>query len=748
MDKLENILRFAGLGFYVFPCQANSKLPAIKEWPAQATRDVRKIRQWWTNGFKDCNFGIYTGKFGSPDNKEGLLVIDVDVKGEKKGNETVFDLELQGLNFPETFTQTTPSGGMHYVYRVPRSAEARSGTNILGPGVDIRANGGYVVGSGSSLPNGVYRHSERGLAKSPVWVMERVRSRQQGHSHSGAVASGRIENINKDSATARARHYLAFEASPAAQGDGGDLATYRTAARVKDLGVEEKECLELMLELWNDQCVPSWSRAELKTKVHNAYRYGEKPIGAAAPEAKFPKVEKNAKSPSQDDSYLEDINKDHALVFIGGGHAVLFDTTDEKGRKTTEFMNEGAFKRKFSTKTISYGKRTTTWANAWLDWPGRKEFRGIAFAPERKITEGFYNTWKGFTCSPMKYEDASSDAQNGFRMFKQFTLNTICHNDHDLFSWLISYCAHMVQRPYERPLTTLVFQGKKGTGKNEFIERIGDLFGSRHYRTAHNIRYLTSNFNGHLDACLCMVLDEAFWSGDKAAESQLKGLTTASEIMIERKGEEPYVIDNLVRVVVIGNERWLVPATEDERRYAVFRFGDDKQCDTAFFVKMKGLMREGGGNQVLLHYLKHWDISNINLGWAPKTEGLLDQKLASGAMIEKWWFDCLNEMKIAGDEFEHEWPEKILRDRLRDAFKKYCKDHNVRGWVMDDYSFGKNIRKYVPSIGTTVQRTDGIRRYCYSLPPIEACRKEWAMFVGQRVKWELNVEPEGGKDNG
>src|SRR3990167_3656182 len=739
MDMLEKALHFAGLGFYVFPCQKNSKLPAVKEWPAVATRDVRKIRNWWTNGFAECNFGIYTGKFGDPKNEEGLLVVDVDVKSDKKGNETLLELELQGFELPKTFTQDTPSGGTHHVYRVPKSAKVRSGTNVIGPGVDIRASGGYVVGSGSTLPNGVYRHFERNLAGTPAWLMDRASSRRPESAHSGAVALG---NIDGEQAEARARHYLAFESGPAIQGDGGDAATYRTAARVKDLGVDEKKCFELMLELWNDKCEPPWSREELKIKVKNAYKYGNNPPGIAATEARFPKEEKK----DSGESYLDSINKNHALVFIGGGHAILFDTEDEKGRKITEFMSEVSFKRKFSTRTVSFGKRTTTWANAWLDWPGRREYRGITFAPERKIAEGFYNTWKGFACAPVEYNKASDSAKKGFDTFKQFTMQTVCHSDQELFHWLMSYCAHMIQRPYERPLTTLVFQGRKGTGKNEFIERIGDILGRKHYRPVYNIRYLTSNFNGHLDACLCMVLDEAFWSGDKAADAQLKGLTTSPEIMIERKGEEPYVTDNLVRVVVIGNERWLVPASEDERRYAVFKFGEDKKANTEFFTKLKGLMRVGGGNQVLLHYLQNFDISGINIGWAPKTEGLLEQKLASGGMIEKWWFDCLSEMQIQGDSFEQEWPETMSRDRVRDAFRKYAREHNLKGWMPDDYSFGKSLRKFLTKLGMHPKRDEDGKKYCYVFPAIAVCRREWEIYVGQAVHWEILLE--GGDDDG
>src|SRR5690606_35582068 len=100
--------------------------------------------------------------------------------------------------------------------------------------------------------------------------------------------------------------------------------------------------------------------------------------------------------------------------------------------------------------------------------------------------------------------------RSGFDAFIHHAKENVCQGDEDLFQWLMGYFAHMVQRPYERPLTTLVFRGGKGVGKNTLIDRVGNLLGESHYLVATDGRYLTSNFNGHMDSCLCLVLDEAF----------------------------------------------------------------------------------------------------------------------------------------------------------------------------------------------------------------------------------------------
>ena len=100
---------------------------------------------------------------------------------------------------------------------------------------------------------------------------------------------------------------------------------------------------------------------------------------------------------------------------------------------------------------------------------------------------------------------------------------------------------------------------RKGVGKNALVDRIGGLLSHDNYLVTHDGRYLMSSFNGHMESCLCMVFDEAFWSGDKSAEGKLKGLITSPEVLIERKGKEAYKADNLVGTIIIGNESWLVP---------------------------------------------------------------------------------------------------------------------------------------------------------------------------------------------
>ena len=95
--------------------------------------------------------------------------------------------------------------------------------------------------------------------------------------------------VDPDRADDRAQSYL-LTAPIAVQDDGGDITTYKVACTLKDLGCTADNALALMIENWNDRCIPPWTLDELSTKVRNAYHYGREQPGSAAPEAVFQEV--------------------------------------------------------------------------------------------------------------------------------------------------------------------------------------------------------------------------------------------------------------------------------------------------------------------------------------------------------------------------------------------------------------------------------------------------------------------------
>ena len=130
--RLEAALKYAGRGWQVFPCKLN-KTPHVK-WKTGATTDKAIIKDWWTK-WPNAGIGIVCGK------DSGLLVVDVDKKSgglktykEWKGKHGIF----------KTSKVCTGGGGLHLYFEYP-SIGARNSAGLIAQGIDVRADGGYVI---------------------------------------------------------------------------------------------------------------------------------------------------------------------------------------------------------------------------------------------------------------------------------------------------------------------------------------------------------------------------------------------------------------------------------------------------------------------------------------------------------------------------------------------------------------------------------------------------------------------------
>lgn len=147
---LDAALFYAARGMLVFPTDRESKKPLITGWQEQATTDAIKVREFFAR-FPGCNFGVRL--------RENEVVIDLDRKNEVDGVSEMQGLCIKlGIALRSTFTVTTPTGGQHLYFSTTKKLSLSVGK--LGPGIDIRTEGGYVIGAGCSNSLGSYRIEE------------------------------------------------------------------------------------------------------------------------------------------------------------------------------------------------------------------------------------------------------------------------------------------------------------------------------------------------------------------------------------------------------------------------------------------------------------------------------------------------------------------------------------------------------------------------------------------------------------
>lgn len=113
-----------------------------------------------------CNIGMEV-----PD---GMIAVDVDPRNG--GDQTLDDLTARNGKFPDTWDQLTGGGGRHICYQIPLGTKF---VGKLGPGIDIKQTGGYIVVEPSRHKSGseyVWEASSNPLdgvaiAMAPDWIL-------------------------------------------------------------------------------------------------------------------------------------------------------------------------------------------------------------------------------------------------------------------------------------------------------------------------------------------------------------------------------------------------------------------------------------------------------------------------------------------------------------------------------------------------------------------------------------------------
>lgn len=683
-------------GLTLFPVVAGAKRPAVDGWPE------------WKNGVESAsNAGI---------NCAGLLAIDVDVKEGRPGRESLEALEKQFGVLPRTLTQRTPSGGLHLIFRAPDGVANSAGR--IGPALDVRSDRGFVVAAGSRLPNGEYIIAvDAPIADAPQWLINLAGPKVE--------RGERGEDFIPDNEPAFLRAMNRLQTCEVPLPGNRNNCAFAEVAKIRDYGVSAATAERLMLTVWNPRLPVPHEETSLVETVHKAYLHARSSAGTEAPEAVFSPVGESS-SPVLDEAAQAAAEGVAALRarFLGmqqGTGFFLFDSASDDVTKAV--MSVATFEAMTSgTQGMLPGAQAMAASFAKLKlW---EVYRGFdAIPPGQEVPDRVWNTWKGF--SPPEVTDPVR-ANAALTAWLTHLERNIANGNREYANWILNYFAHMVQRPGDKPLTALVLYGGKGTGKNAFIDRLAVPLGVHAKVFAHS-RYLGSNFNGHLYGLLLAVFNEAFWSGDKGADSTLKSLITERKLSIERKGFEPMETRNFMRLVIMGNDSWIVPASMDERRYAVFHVGDGWKQQNARFEELRIGMDQCGGSSLLLDFLASIDVDSALVNNPPITQALISQKLRTLPLAHLTWFKMLVQGHLSGQpmtnlvdarSIPHSDFLNACRLEAKHSGQRYTNEPRLMGELQEILPPGSELRL------TTVE-----------FPGIVAARKAFDTLVGAPQEW-------------
>lgn len=374
----------------------------------------------------------------------------------------------------------------------------------------------------------------------------------------------------------------------------------------------------------------------------------------------------------------------------------------------------------------------------WLSHPNRRQYEQMVFAPGREV-DGALNLWRGFACEAVP--PAPGEAGKHVRYLEHLR-NNICRGNEDHYQYLIRWMARAVQMPDLPGYSAVVLRGGQGTGKGIAAREFGALFGP-HFKHVSDASRVTGKHNLHLQDCVVLFADEAFFAGDKQHAAALKRIITESTLDIEAKYYDAEITPNYTHIIVASNDQWVVPAEMDDRRFFVLEVGDEQKQQAGYFRKMIEELNDGG-RENLLFFLQSLDLGGFDVYAIPQTEALRDQKMRSLPPEYLWWYEKLERGAVL--EEDAEWRREVPVDNLvTDASEFILALHRGnRGMT------STSLRKFLDHItGGRVRRSRGTRQvvqvrgepipkdkpYTFLLPSVEECRRLWDKEMRTETRW-------------
>jgi Family of unknown function (DUF5906) len=462
------------------------------------------------------------------------------------------------------------------------------------------------------------------------------------------------------------------------------------------------------------------------------------------------------------DDIIKEWNKPYSTAYKNGKFKVIMETDNGPiFLDQRDFVQKNAKKKMLTENkdpqghTIRY--KLEPIAKYWLEHANRRDYDNVIVdfrKPFNPLTDKNYNLFRGFPIKAVK-----GQCYKNLMHYREH----LCGGNKDHFRWLMAWVAHMFQRPWELPETAVAIQGEEeGTGKSFFPKTLGVLLNGQDggaalklYFKASNAKMITGDFSGHLEGKLLLHAEEAFRADSEKEDAIIKDLITGADIGINPKNIEAKLSRNYMRLMLTGNPPHIVKAGRFARRFLVLKASSKMVLNTDYFRELSDELALGG-YEALMYYWMHYPIHKYNLRVAPKTEGLLEQKLLGMTDEERFWYNLLyiGELPFKGVTTDSKYygegvvgyivvKYKLFNHFQRSTNRKLGRDRSY------EVVFGKKFAKFLPKLdefGRIIRERGGApmkalqsdkfdQLNSYVIPCLSVARQMFDAYLGQPCDW-------------
>lgn len=587
-----------------------------------ATKDKEKIRSQIASATHALNLGIRTGEIS------GITVIDIDIGDGKFGAESWAEA-IEGHGEPVTLMSKTGSGGVHVVFAY--NSALPTAANVLGKGIDVRNDGGYIVAAPSRhRSGGVYSwlNEDEALAVLPAHLSRRKETRGRKRKDAGRQDHPSIEEVRS-----------MLEVVPA-----DDYNLWR------NVGIILGRHFNRVDEAW--QLYQDWASkwGGKKSRIH----------GRQAREAFYELSQQDGESnltigtiikAARDSGWVRktgEVNIENFVYYAPGNNYIY--------RPTNSYWIAAAVDAAVSPVNEN-GKivKASEWlkANRLVTSMTRDPAIKEGYNKDMECQDGtakeskgaaLYNTYR-------KPDIELGDARLAQPFVDHVSKVFLHEGDADQF---LNYMAHRVQKPEEKPRFALLIAGGQGVGKDTAVEFCCPAIGAWNVSNVDPSAFETQ-FNEYGAATLVRISEAAnLHDMNKFAFNERTKVLIAGNpdtMTINPKYGQKFSVRMHCGVIITTNHLAsgiYIPA--DDRRYDVIESArltdmglDDAIERRQYFADLWDWFNAGGANHVAA-FLHERDISRFSASNGQRKTEAHTSVVQIGRERHAWLYDILEEL--------------------------------------------------------------------------------------------------------
>jgi len=232
-----------------------------------------------------------------------------------------------------------------------------------------------------------------------------------------------------------------------------------------------------------------------------------------------------------------------------------------------------------------------------------------------KIVGSTLNLFNGFDIEVSKEPEGY---KKDMTIFLNHIHNIWCKKRKDLFNYILSWFAFIIQKVGQKSNACLVLISEQGAGKNIIIDKFHKIIGNLHSTTIQDLSKI-ENFNELLENRILVMLDEAYVRSPKN-NNALKNMITQKKIHINEKYIERRERDNNCNFIIATNHKNPILLDLKERRLLMMELDDRYSGPTSkknkeYFEKLGNVKEES-----ILWFFQNLNIEKFNSSEIPETE--------------------------------------------------------------------------------------------------------------------------------